>query len=133
MTEGMQQYLEQANVTDIDPAPHLRLMGYEKHNTQLTKKHNQLRRSTKHMRNMEIEIKQAKPRAELLMLETKKFLRFSSDLQMQVTGQNQKSRSFHDNVSRLQREVDSLVGELRSYATAGTPRINVKLALRECR
>lgn len=133
MTEYMEQYFDEANVTGIDPAPHLRLLDIKSRHNSLQEKHVQLQQARQQLITAEIKAKQMKPRAELSMLETKKYLRFGGDLKHQALSQSHKSSTFNQVVQTLKRDVTGLVTELRNYEISGRPQINVKRALKECR
>ena len=133
MTEYMQQSLDEANVTDIDPAPHLRLMSIKSRHKILREKDVQLQRARQQLITAEFKAKQMKPRAELSMLETKKYVRFGGDLKHQALSLSHKSGILNQVIDTLKRDVTGLVGELRNYEMSRRPRINVKGALRECR
>lgn len=132
MTEYMQGYLDEANVTDIDPAPHLRLIDGKMRHKILSENHSRLKQSQKQMIYMEAKVRQMKPRAELTMLETRKYLRSGGNLRQQASDQFTQSGIFNQKVDFLERDITNLVNELRNYEISGTSRIDIQRALNEC-
>ena len=85
----MQQYLDEANVTDIDPAPHLRLMSIKSRHKILREEDVQLQRARQQMITAEIKAKQNKLLDLQIQEQEKK--NFLLDLQIRQQQQSEKN------------------------------------------
>ena len=101
----MHGYLNDANVTDIDPAPHLRLVDGKRRHKILRENHIDLILDMKKFAEMESKFRQLKPRAELTMLETTKYLRTGEDMNSQATGKLNSSDNFTHKVDALRKNI----------------------------
>ena len=131
--ESMYGYLHDANVTDIDPAPHLRLVNGKRRHKILRENHIDLKLDMKKIAEMESKFRQLKPRAELTMLETTKYLRTGEDMNNQATGKLNSSDNFIHKIDVLRKNIRRLVHDLRGFEVSGRlSRFDIQRALVEC-
>ena len=132
MAENMQTFLKDANVSDIDPAPHLRVIDNKMRHKSLSENLNDLKLSKNHITGIEQKFTQLKPRAELTMLETKKYLRSGETLKQQSSGQLSASTMIRQKSAVLEQGISDLVNELRNYDIGGVSPVDIQRALVEC-
>ena len=132
MTENMHRFLNDANVTDIDPAPHLRLINGKIRHKDSSNRLAGLKLDRKQVTEMEETFRQLKPRAELTTLETKKYVRSSENLKKEGTNQFNRSGILNQKADVLEREITRLVNELRNYDISGVSHMDIQRALKEC-
>ena len=79
--DGMEAFFENANVSDIDPAPMLKLMRLQEENSRLEEILRQTKKNKEIVENGHKIITAIRPHAELTMLEAKKYKKaaFSQD------------------------------------------------------
>ena len=81
---------------------------------------------------MEGKVRQMKPRAELTILETKKYLRSGINMKHQALDQFTRLRTLNEKVEVLEKHITHLVNVLRNYEISGTSRVDIQRALKEC-
>ena len=124
--------MKDANVSDIDPAPHLRIIDGKKRHRILREGLDELKLSKRQITGMEETFEQLKPRAELTTLETKKYQRSGENIKEHASEQLTKSRLLDRKVIILEQDITRLVNELRNYDISGVSRIDIQRALNEC-
>ena len=111
----MQRYLLDANVSDIDPAPHLRLIDGKAQHSMLSKRFDEIKDSKKNIFIMEQTFRQLKPRIELTDLETTKFVKSGESLKEKASQQLSFSQGLSNKVNGLERDITRIINELRNF------------------
>ena len=100
------QFYSNANVSDIDPAPMLRLTRYQKQAAELETRVQRTKEVKARVEASSGGLSAIRPHAELTMLEVKKY-------EKAATGQDQKAKDQLNDVKSLDHEAERLHNEIR--------------------
>ena len=125
------RYFDDADVSDIDPAPMLRLIDHQKRHKTATSRIVDTLKMENDLFNVESLNNQLKPQAELAVLEAKKYLKSARDADEDARQQFFGSRRTNDQVKVLQQDLKHMIDFLESYAISEESGINIKKALKE--
>jgi hypothetical protein len=114
--DEMVAYFKNANVSDIDPAPMLRLMRYQKRKATLIQTLIQVKNSKDTLASITNLVDAIKPHAELTMLESKKYSKAAVNQTTQASSLTSGLHSLKSDATYLEREI---TGEYYKGQTTG--------------
>ena len=131
--DAIRDYYNNANVSDIDPAPMLRVVKYQR---QMPELETAVEEAQVIEARTEADfglVNAMKPHAELTLLEVKKYDKAADKQLHDAQDLLGAGRDIHNEAKNLEQDISKVISYLRSYGLSPDPQVEVRQALSEAR
>ncbi len=127
------KFFNDSDVSDIDPEPMLRVGKLQNRKAEYDERIERVRNTKETLSSIGSLLDSLKPRAELGMLETKRYSKAADEQDRLSSGMLTDSTGFFEDVSGMESEIASIIDHLKTYGMGAFPQVSINRALQEAR